>query len=231
MGGNGIRAVFLDVGETIVDETRVWESWADWLGVPRFTFLAVLGEMIERGESHTAVFEQFRPGFDLEAERRARAAAGQLWTIEPRDLYPDVRPCLERLRADGYEVGVSGNQPEGVTEMLRTLDLPVDVVATSADWGVEKPSAAFFERVAAEAGVPAARIAYVGDRLDNDVLPARAAGMVGVFLRRGPWGYAHARRPDAARADVRIDSLAELPDALAAYARGRAGPPPDRMEP
>jgi len=217
-----VRAVFLDVGETIVDETRVWESWADWLGIPRFTFMAVLGEAIERGDSHTAVFEEFRPGFDLEAERAARAAAGKLWTIEPRDLYPDVRPCVERLRADGYTVGISGNQPAGASEMVRALGLPVDVVASSADWGVEKPSAAFFERVAAEAGVPAARVGYVGDRLDNDVLPAREAGMVAVFLRRGPWGHAHARLAEAARADVRIDSLAELPDALAALPQGPA---------
>jgi len=223
------RAVFFDVGETIIDETRVWESWADWLGVPRFTFMAVLGEVIERGDSHTAVFEQFRPGFDLAAERSARLAAGALWTVEPRDLYPDVRPCIDRLRAEEYVVGISGNQPDGVTDMLRALDLPVDVLATSADWGVQKPSPAFFERVCAEARVPAGRVAYVGDRLDNDVLPARAAGMIGVFLRRGPWGYSHARRPEADRADIRLDSLAGLPDALAAFADGRREPPPDRM--
>jgi len=225
MGADGIRAVFLDVGETIVDETGVWESWADWLGVPRFTFMAVLGQVIERGGSHTAVFEEFRPGFDLETERAARAAEGRLWTVGRRDLYPDVLPCLERLRARGFTIGIAGNQPAGVTEMLQELGLPVDVVATSADWGVEKPSPAFFERVAAEAGVPAARVAYVGDRLDNDVLPAQAAGMFGVFLRRGPWGYAHARRPLSARADVRIDSLAELPEALAGSA-GSSEPGP-----
>ena len=205
-----IRSVFLDVGETIVDEKRVWESWADWLGVPRFTFMAVLGEMIERGESHTAVFEEFRPGFDLEADRAARAVAGTLWTIEPQDLYPDVRPCLERLRADGYTVGISGNQPAGVTAMLRALDLPVDVLATSADWGVEKPSAAFFARVAELAGTEPARIAYVGDRVDNDVLPALEAGMVAVHVRRGPWGFLQEPPPAA----IRIRSLDELPAVL-----------------
>ena len=66
MSAGGVRAVFLDVGETLVDETRVWESWADWLGVPRFTFLAALGGIIERGEHHLQVFELFRPGFDLD---------------------------------------------------------------------------------------------------------------------------------------------------------------------
>ncbi len=32
-------------------------------------------------------------------------------------------------------------------------------------------------------------VLYVGDRLDNDVLPAKSAGMQAVLIRRGPWGY------------------------------------------
>jgi phosphoglycolate phosphatase-like HAD superfamily hydrolase len=40
--------------------------------------------------------------------------------------------------------------------------------------------------------------------------------MTAVFLRRGPWGYVHARWPEAEAADVRIESLAELPAALRA---------------
>ena len=42
------------------------------------------------------------------------------------------------------------------------------------------------------------------------MLPAKAAGMVAVHVRRGPWGYLQ----DASAADVRVDSLAELPEAL-----------------
>ena len=36
-----------------------------------------------------------------------------------------------------------------------------------------------------------------------------------VLLRRGPWGYLHAERPDANLADVVADSLIELPAQLA----------------
>ena len=54
----------------------------------------------------------------------------------------------------------------------------------------------------------------MGDRLDNDVPPALGAGMAAVFLRRGPWGFLHARRPEAARAHIRLDSPADLADAL-----------------
>ena len=225
-----VRAVFLDVGETLVDETSVWSGWADWLGVPRFTFMAALGGAIERGEDHREVFERFCPGFDLERERALRREAGRHWQLAPGDLYPDVVPCLRALSDEGYRVGISGNQPEGMTEAIRALDLPVDVVANSADWGVEKPSPAFFVRVAEVSDTPPAQIAYVGDRVDNDVLASHEAGMVSVFLRRGPWGFAQARWPEARVADIRLDSLEdlaarlrELPEPPAAPGAGEDG--------
>jgi FMN phosphatase YigB (HAD superfamily) len=64
------------------------------------------------------------------------------------------------------------------------------------------------------AGEPPESIAYVGDRLDNDVLPTLAAGMKAVFVRRGPWGWMHAERPEIERAHLRLESLLDLPDAL-----------------
>ena len=54
-----IRAIFFDVGETLVDETRQWGLWADFLGVPRFTFFAVLGGIIQAGRHHREVFSYF----------------------------------------------------------------------------------------------------------------------------------------------------------------------------
>ena len=44
-----IHTVFFDVGETLLDETRIWGAWADWLGVTRLTFFAALGAVIARG--------------------------------------------------------------------------------------------------------------------------------------------------------------------------------------
>ncbi len=93
------------------------------------------------------------------------------------------------------------------------MDLPVDAIRTSDEWGVEKPEPAFFDKVVELAGVPASRVAYVGDRLDNDVLPAADAGMLPILVRRGPWGYLHAERPEAATVPI-VDSLLELPELL-----------------
>jgi FMN phosphatase YigB (HAD superfamily) len=60
------------------------------------------------------------------------------------------------------------------------------------------------------AGMAPHEIAYVGDRVDNDVLPARAAGMWPILIRRGPWGRAQWDWPEAREAHHRIESLAEL---------------------
>lgn len=54
----------------------------------------------------------------------------------------------------------------------------------------------------------------MGDRVDNDVLPSKRAGMLAVHIRRGPWGVIQSAWPEAAAADLRVDSLAELVSAL-----------------
>jgi len=207
-----VDVVVFDVGETIVSEERIWGRWADRLGVARFDFFAVLGALIEADRHHREVFEVFSPGFDVDA---AMATDPLFGAFDGDDLYPDTRPCFEALRAAGYGIGLAGNQPARAEDALRAIGLDVDFVAASRRWGVEKPSPGFFAKVAEEAGVAAQRVAYVGDRLDNDVLPAIDAGMVAVFLRRGPWGWIHARRTEVARAHLRIGSLAELAPALA----------------
>ena len=98
--------------------------------------------------------------------------------------------------------------------MLREAGLPADLVASSASWGVEKPSPAFFARIVEAAGVEPEQIAYVGDRADNDIAPAAEAGLTAVFLRRGPWALIHDTHPALARAHLRLNSLADLPDAI-----------------
>jgi FMN phosphatase YigB (HAD superfamily) len=71
---------------------------------------------------------------------------------------------------------------------LRKLDLPADMIATSDDWNAVKPDASFFRAVIDSAPCDAGGIVYVGDRLDNDLRPAKEAGMRAAFIRRGPWG-------------------------------------------
>ncbi|MFB7620161.1 HAD family hydrolase [Kitasatospora sp. NPDC056181] len=211
-----IRAVVFDVGECLVDETREYGTWADWLGVPRHTFVAQLGAVIAGRRDYRETFEIFRPGFDLYEEREKRAMAGQPETFGEEDLYPDVRPALARLRADGLWLAIAGNQTVRAGAILRRLfSDDVDLIGTSDDWGASKPDPVFFDRVAAVVPAEPDEILYVGDRLDNDVLPAARAGMQGALIRRGPWGWIQQHDAEAIRATFRIDSLAELPDLIA----------------
>ena len=210
-----LRAVVFDVGETLVDETRTWSAWADWLGIPRLTFLAVCGAVIASGSlDHLEPIRIFRPDLDVREELRKREAAGVGDRITADDIYPDAVDCLRRVHAAGYRVGVVGNQPARAEAALSALGLPIDLVASSESWGVEKPDPRFFERIATELDLPSAEIAYVGDRLDNDVRPAAAAGMQAIFVRRGPWAWIQAPVDDPPEAALTVNSLAELPESL-----------------
>lgn len=206
-----IETIVLDVGETLVRDDRYWASWADWLDVPAHTLSALVGAVVVQGRDNADAVRVLRPGIDLAAEYAAREAAGRGEVLEEQDLYPDVRPALSALREQGIRVIVAGNQTEKAGEMLRALELPADLVVTSAEWGVAKPDPAFFARVLDVSGAAPASTLYVGDHPANDVFPAKAAGLRAAHLRRGPWGYWWADDPDVrAAADWSIDSLTEL---------------------
>lgn len=167
MTSGRLTTVVLDVGETLVDETRQWHGWARWLGVSDLTLMGV------------------------------------------PDLYPDARPCLAALRAAGWRV-VVGGQPGAFQHLLENVGLPVDLVTSSAELGAQKPAAEFFRRLAAAAGTEPHQCVHVGDRVDNDVVAARDAGLTVVHLARGPWGLLFPTPPDVPR----LDSLQDLPALL-----------------
>jgi HAD superfamily hydrolase (TIGR01549 family) len=215
-----IQAVFLDVGETIVDEAREYGTWADWLGVPRHTFSAVMGAVIARGQDYRETFQVFRPGFNLGAERRRRTAAGQPEGLSEENLYPDARSCLQALRSMGLVVGLAGNQTKEAEAALLSLSLPVDVIGTSDGWGVEKPSSEFFSRVVEEAGCGRESILYVGDRIDNDLGPAQKAGLATAWIRRGPWGYILHDATIEAGCLFKLTDLSELAELIRRFNQG-----------
>ena len=199
------RWVCLDVGETLVDETRVFATWADVLGVPAFTLSALMGGMIACDRPFTDTFEAL--GVDWrEQQEEVEARFGG---FAHSDLYPDALPALGGLRTAGYRVAVVANQPARRHAELLALGVEAEVMAMSQALGVAKPDPAFFARALELMGAPRpADVAYVGDRVDNDVRPAAAAGLRPVWVRRGPWSLLQAD-PDGAAA-LEVHSLTEL---------------------
>jgi FMN phosphatase YigB (HAD superfamily) len=194
--------VFFDVGETLVDEERWWRQLCERSGLQPHVVWAALGVTIERGEEHDALWSHL--GIDR------REGWWHCLSYELDDLYPDAVPCLVEMRALGLRVGIVGNQTEALERWARDSALPADVISSSASLGVRKPDPRFFEEIVRLAETRPAEVAY-GDRVDNDVLPALASGLVAVHVRRGPWGRLQ-KAPDTVPA---IDSLAQLAGALA----------------
>jgi FMN phosphatase YigB (HAD superfamily) len=178
-----------------VDETGMWMRIAHAAGVTPLTLMAGLGATIALGRQHDDVWELL----GIEYPEGA-------WSLG--DPYPDALPCLARLRDAGLRVYACGNMPAFVEDEFRPY---VDGTGSAEAWDLWKPDPAFFERLIELTGAPRERIAYVGDRVDNDVAPALAAGMVGVHIRRGPWGYL--QQPPAGA--IRVGTLDELPGAFA----------------
>jgi FMN phosphatase YigB (HAD superfamily) len=187
-----VTAIVFDMGETLVDETRQVEQMADRCDVPRFTFAALAGAAIAQGK---------QPQDHVFGWLGVERVHGDPFT--EADLYADALPCIAALRARGTTVGVVGNMALGNESFIAPH---VDWVGSSERWGVSKPAPEFFARVAEELERPPHEIAYVGDRVDNDVNPALAFGMQAVHIRRGPWGHLHETPPGVRR----IDSLLEL---------------------
>jgi HAD superfamily hydrolase (TIGR01549 family) len=202
------RWVALDVGETLVDESRIWATWADVMGIPRLSLMAMLGAVIQQGEVHGSIFGRFgidEPTWQARMPEVERRYGG----FREEDLYPDARASIESLAAHGYRVAVVGNQPASRSAELRAVGIRPEVMAMSDELGVHKPDPAFYARLLELLGGPdPAAVAYVGDRVDNDVLPATAAGMRAVWIRRGPWGLI--QPPDGASPAMVVHSLDEL---------------------
>jgi HAD superfamily hydrolase (TIGR01549 family) len=204
---NRLRAVFFDVGETLVDEERWWRELCEGAALQPHVIWAALGVTIARGEEHDELWHH------LGIERPESWWRGI--TYSWNDLYPDAIACLEGVRALGLRVGIVGNQTEVLEQWARESLLQADVVSSSSTLGVRKPKRAFFERIVELAGCAPAELAYVGDRVDNDVIPAAGAGLVAIHVRRGPWGRLQESPPEAA---LVVDDLAALPQALASLA-------------
>jgi putative hydrolase of the HAD superfamily len=120
------------------------------------------------------------PGLDHATARRALLGALEFTP------YPDALPALAELRGHGVAVVVASNWDCSLPDWLRPagiLEL-VDAVVTSAEVGAAKPSPRVFERALAVAGVTADEALHAGDKLDNDVEGAAAAGLRGVLVQR-----------------------------------------------
>lgn len=221
-----IDFVFLDIGGVLYDDRVYAEAWRTALRAAGGTFTdeefdaAYAGARAGQDRSfRVRLAERFAPegvGLpELESE------AARHWSYPPTALHDDVLPCLERLRADGFRLGIIANQPSRVRTAMERDGLVgfFEVWGVSEDLGLQKPDPELFLHALRTAGVEPSRAVMVGDRLDYDVRPARRAGMRTVWVLRG-------EAPDdptsdqVAEAGIAIADLTELPAVLADLSTG-----------
>jgi HAD superfamily hydrolase (TIGR01549 family) len=165
----------------------------------------------QRGPFTQRLVRRFVDAADAE---RATRVGKQRWTYPPETLQPDAVDALAALHGR-YRLGILANQERWIRETMARDGLArfVEVWAVSAEIGADKPDPRIFEHALREAGAPPERCAMIGDRLDNDIVPAKTHGMRAIWLLRG-------EAPDEptpeqlAVPDAAITSLRELPAAL-----------------
>ncbi|MBQ7848420.1 MAG: HAD family hydrolase [Clostridia bacterium] len=198
-----LKWLFFDVGSTLVDETAAYDRR--------------IREMIAGTDVTFEQFQQKREEFarqNLRGDLEAAAFFGLTktpWRHEDEVPYPDADMVLGELKNRGYRIGIIANQSAGTTTRLEQWGLMphIDLVVASAEEGVAKPDPAIFRLALTRAGCLPEEAAMIGDRLDNDMEPAKAIGMRTVWLPQGPAVWQSVRR-DEERPDLRVQTLPEL---------------------
>ena len=198
-----IKWLFFDGGTTLADETEAYNHRIrDAIKGTNITF--------EQFQEKRIYFAKQNLKGDLEAIKYFGLEKTP-WHKEDEVPYPDAEDVLRYLCNQGYKIGVIANQSLGTEKRLEEWGLLkyIDVIAASAELGVSKPDRAIFEKAFEMAGCTAQESVMIGDRLDNDINPAKKLGMKAVWIRQG---FAIYQNPQIAeyQPDYIVDSLSEL---------------------
>lgn len=199
---NNIKWIFFDMGSTLIDETLAMEHR--------------IREVIEGTE---IPYEQFIEKKIFFAKQNKPADLETIkffglkktpWHKEDERLFPDTIECLEKLHKR-YRIGIIANQSLGSRERLEKFGILkyIDVVVASAEEGVAKPDKRIFEIALERAGCKPEETVMVGDRLDNDIVPANEIGMITIWIKQGNWKDA-CPRETLEQPDMTVRNLNEL---------------------
>lgn len=200
---NKVKWVFFDVGTTLVDETEAYNHRIrDAIEGTDITF--------EQFQEKREYFAKLNLKGDLEAIKYYGLVVTP-WHKEDEVPYSEAERILRYLIEKGYKIGVIANQSLGTAQRLEKWGLLqyIDVVAASAELGVSKPDRAIFEKAFELAGCTAKEAVMIGDRLDNDICPAKKLGMATIWIKQGFAVFQQLENVES-QADYVIENLEEL---------------------
>jgi len=212
-----IRWLFFDVGNTLVSEEAATE-----------VRLRQTVGCLERHGRRCSIEDVRRALQDASAEfapRRITAAIAKLTddpdlrrSIEAESRYPkelespyDGAAQTLRTLSQHYRIGVIANQPAGTAERLARWGLMpfVSICLSSAELALEKPDPAIFRLALSRAKCAPEEAAMIGDRLDNDIRPARLQGWKTIRILQG-FAKFQLPRDEFDEADATVTKLMEL---------------------
>lgn len=197
-----IKWLFFDVGSTLVDESKAYEHRIrEMIEGTDITYERFYQTMLD-------CYRQNRKG-DKETAKRFGLMIPP-WHSEDELPYPNAAFCLKTLR-EQYHIGIIANQNPGTSARLKKFGLLqyIDPVIASAEEGVAKPDPRIFELALERAGCQPEEAVMIGDRLDNDIVPAKQIGMKTVWIRQGFGGLSDpARSPE--QPDWIVNDLDEI---------------------
>ena len=208
MDHSKIKWIFFDMGHTLLDEDEVHISRLEEL----------TEELSEQGKILPSVEEMLAEMIDF-GTKGARSPFGEIakkygskkkypYVPALEIPFPETEETLRRL-SKKFKLGIIANQRGGSAHRLQQHGLMkyFDIVYSSEEMGRSKPAPDLFISALDAVGCTPEEACMVGDRIDNDILPAKALGMKTVRILSGP---SAAYRPAVDPADRTIFSFSDL---------------------
>ncbi len=197
-----IKWLFFDVGSTIMNEQIAYEHrLRDIANSANISF--------EKVYEMAMVYYKLNKKGDLEAAKELGVALPK-WYKEDEFLYEDAIQCFETL-SKKYKIGIIANQSLGTEERLRNQGILkyINLVVASAEEGVAKPDRRIFEIALERSNCEPVNSIMIGDRIDNDIVPAKRMGMNTIWIKRGFGQYWNIKE-EIEKPDFIVNNLIEL---------------------
>lgn len=203
-----IKCIFFDIGYTLINEDEVWKQRCieqAEMEEAKALFLSskqIYDEIVKASKAYQpqyrTVVKKF--GFSKSAPYRH----------ELERLYDSVDFVLKTL-SQKYKLGIIANQTEGLKDRLSSWEILkyFSYVISSWDYQIMKPDIKLFKIAVAQSGYKAFETVMVGDRLDNDIFPAKAIGMKTIWVKQG-FGGMQKPKSDEYSPDMEVSNLSEL---------------------
>ena len=197
-----IKWVFLDVGSTLVDESDVYESRCGYV---------ISAKGLERDEFMEKVHQAAKVSpTPIKQAAQAYGVTLPEWDSSLEKLYLGTEDVLKALSGK-YKLGIIANQLAGTKKRLHSWGVLhyFDVITASAEAGYEKPDLRIFRLALEQAGCNPQNAIMVGDRLENDIVPARQLGMKMIWVRQGFAKYQSVEK-ECEKPDYIIENIGEI---------------------